>query len=522
MPKLLFAILILLLTACENPTINILAINDVYRIEGVDEGTNGGLARVRNIRQALQQQDDALIVTLAGDFLYPSLLSRRFAGKQMIDILNLDGKQGFDNRFLVTFGNHEFDQSAMKDAAALKQRIDESEFTWLGSNISFVEQVDFGTLRQLKNSVILQAHGTKIGFFSITTSNKHPEYISNFISYETTARQYSQQLRQAGADFVIALTHLAESQDLQILNRLGAEGPDLIIGGHEHNKLSHWSEDGARLVIKADAEARTAALISLEITPAKKIKPHFKYIDLDQSVDQSPDVQNRVEAWLSKHQSEFCAEANQPEQCLSTQLATSEVELIGAELEIRKYETNFANWILDVAKSSHATAQIALINSGGLRLNQNIPAGAAITQRHIEELIAYPTTLHLIEITGATLRAMLEHSIEDWTGNGWFLQTSGIRFKHDPSNQLISDIQLSDGTTITPDTPLKVVVNDFLLNKKFGQDGYTMLSDKALISDQTVDLKSLLLSRLSQAQTISPQLDGRICNIIERPSFCHH
>ena len=84
----------------------LLSINDVYRIEGVEEGTLGGLARLRTLRQQLEQRDPDLLVVHAGDMLFPSLLSRTFNGAQMIDILSLlDGSPGFDSRMFAVFGN---------------------------------------------------------------------------------------------------------------------------------------------------------------------------------------------------------------------------------------------------------------------------------------------------------------------------------------------------------------------------------------------------------------------------------
>ena len=518
--QILFSLLLVTLTACQTQKISILAINDVYRIEGVDADTNGGLARVRTIRQRLLRDDESLILLLAGDFLSPSLLSRHYQGRQMIDVLNLlDGQEGFDPRFIVTFGNHEFDKSAMKDAQNLADRIKDSDFTWLGSNIEFLPLID--NQPHLKSNVIIEANGLKVGIFSITTRTKHPAYVKAFLDYHETARTFSRRLREAGADIVIGLTHLSESEDIGILNALGGEGPDLIIGGHEHNRLSRWSDDGKRVVVKADAEARTATHLTVSVRGGR-LKTEFEYLTLDALIPQDPVIQARAQTWLRKHEVAFCKLSGANSDCLSTPLATALSELVGEELEIRRFETNLGDWILDNAKSAFVDqgAQLALMNSGGLRLNQNIPAGAPITRRHIEELIAYPTTLQLIEIKGRVLKQMLNHAIEDWTGNGWFLQVSGIRFQHNSDRQIISNLRLDDGTVINDSTTLKVVVNDFLLNVPFGQDGYDMISPRDIISDKKVDLKTLIIETLSLQQEIHPVVDGRICNTSLRPENC--
>ena len=99
----------------------VLAINDVYRIEGVEDGQRGGLSLVRALRKELEQQNPDLLFLHAGDFLFPSLISQWTQGAHMIEIMNaLDGASGVqDSRMFVVFGNHEFDKSKQKHAALL-------------------------------------------------------------------------------------------------------------------------------------------------------------------------------------------------------------------------------------------------------------------------------------------------------------------------------------------------------------------------------------------------------------------
>lgn len=42
--------------------VSVLAINDVYRIDGVDEGASGGIARVRSLRRELEREDPNLLL----------------------------------------------------------------------------------------------------------------------------------------------------------------------------------------------------------------------------------------------------------------------------------------------------------------------------------------------------------------------------------------------------------------------------------------------------------------------------
>ena len=115
-------------TAADDRAFTILAVNDVYRIDGVAGGRQGGLARLRTLRRDLERTDGDVLVLHGGDVLSPSFVGRLFRGAQMIDVLNhLDGDgDAVDRRLFVTFGNHEFDAARRPDAAHLAARIAES------------------------------------------------------------------------------------------------------------------------------------------------------------------------------------------------------------------------------------------------------------------------------------------------------------------------------------------------------------------------------------------------------------
>jgi 2',3'-cyclic-nucleotide 2'-phosphodiesterase (5'-nucleotidase family) len=330
------------------------------------------------------------------------------------------------------------------------------------------------------------------------------------------AAKLTRQLREdQNADFVIALTHLSLVEDRAILKVLGEAGPDMIAGGHEHARLISRDTRTGRRIYKADAEARSASVFELNVNTAEL---QHQFVTMDETIEPDPLVQARVDSWLTRHEDEFCSVPG----CLSQVLAVAGNDLIAEELEIRMFETNFGNYVLDLALNAFANEQadFAVMNSGGLRLNQNISAGSVITQRHIEELIAYPTTLFLVEVSGETIFSMLTHSVDRWSGNGWFLQVSGISFTQDPESGSVSEVQLANGTPIDRNGKYKMVVNDYLLNPRYDQDGYTMLSADMMISNRMVDLRDLLLDDLDSHAEIAPTLSGRICNPGYRPENC--
>ncbi len=496
-------------------TLTFIVINDTYQLDQ--------LPYLRTLRHQLEQKEGDVAVLHAGDFLFPSLLSRRYGGEQMIDLFNLlDGDdKSRDPYFYITFGNHEFDKDKLKHAPMLQSRINESQFEWINSNVVFKSDAAGNSLvkgSNLLNSKLIHMNGIKVGLVSATTDVKSAEYIDSFLPPIDTVRKITRQLRDKGAQWVVGITHQTVAQDKVLLENLGDDAPDFIAGGHEHDRQNHLV-NGRRLV-KADADATSAAVVRVKLTQPLA-ETHVEFVKLPGHYAADASMQTRITQWKERFGKEFCGEINLPSSCLTDVVGRSQVDLIGEELTIRRYETNLGNLLADAAKFSYADkgAQIAFLNSGGMRLNQNIPTGS-ITRSHVETLFAYPTPLVLLKITGKQLQDVVNHSITDWTGNGRWLHISGFAFRHDPDKQLVTGLSLitpSGLRPIKPDETILAVTNEYLINKSGDRDGYLML-DETLLVDRAMerpDLKEVLIKRLENAGTagVSPSVEGRICNI---------
>jgi 2',3'-cyclic-nucleotide 2'-phosphodiesterase (5'-nucleotidase family) len=513
----------------------ILAVNDVYRIEGVEAGTTGGIARLRTLRRELEREHPDLLVLHAGDLLFPSLLSRTFNGEQMIDTLNdLDGDPGaFDERMFVVFGNHEFDLVQRSQAGILDRRVEQSQFRWVNGNVVFAAGDDGQPLVAAANLArrwIVESGGIRIGIFGLTIDSRRPEYAREFLDPLATARELTAELRREGAEVVVALTHLNARDDRRLLATLGSDGPDLVVGGHEHEHLA--CEVGGRLVLKADADARTASVIELTLGSDGKLATAHRLEPLSGAVAEDCGVRGKVDAWLARHEGFFCGQqpAGTPPnagsldpRCLGEVLGRSETRLEAEESKIRGSETNLGDWVADRMVEAFAPcgAQVAFVNSGSLRLNQDIPAGA-ITRRTVEELFAYPAPMYLLRIDGRTLERVAAHAIEGWPGAGNWLQISGFSFTHDTAGRAITGVELETAAgrrPLRPDEEILAVTLNYLFDTGGDRDGYTMLDPSLVVRNCPVngkDLKgevvipALRASRAASGGAIAPQAVGRI------------
>jgi 5'-nucleotidase len=514
----------------------LLAVNDTYRLKGVGARQAGGLHRLRSLRALLERDHPDLILLHAGDFLAPSLLSRLFEGEQMVDAMNrLDGAAGVDDeRMLVTFGNHEFDDSRCgDDPKPLLARLAESEFLWLTANLDFSQCDGLKTVPDLPYVLpmtVLESGGIRIGVFGLSLT---PDGVSGggfpiLRQQDDTAREAVRVLREeSGAEFVVALTHLPVKQDKALLEHTKGLGLDLIVGGHDHDNMA-VKVDG-RWVFKADSDARTAWRIDVRIADDGTRSVDGTLMTLDQAITPDPQIVAVADQWLERHEREFCAGAKPrlPLGCLSERYGHTRTLIEAEEMANRNRETGFGNWVADQVRRASG-AEAALVNSGGLRLNYNLEPESAITRRHMEELIQYDAAIVTLNIPSDTLWVAVDHGLRG-RGSGSWAHLSGLRVKAAEDGGLDA-LWLKRGEAWAPvprdgKEPVSVASVPFVF---CGGDDYPFglrrqdeddkacqkrLSAAAGDNGEAITLKKLLSQAIVAAgdSGIAPEKDGRIC-----------
>ncbi len=464
-----------------------------------------------------------MVVAHAGDAFYPSLPSKLYDGKQMVAVLNgLDGDPAaFDPYMVMTFGNHELEKPKWKHAPLVDANIKASQFTWLDTNLSWAANAEGApavSAPHLVKSHLMQVGDVKLGFFSLIIDSAKPEYVAGFDNdHLRIAREQSAALRAAGADAVIALTHLDVRQDRTLL-ALGAEGPDLVLGGHDHAAMTEAV--GGRWVLKGSADATAVRVVQLKIGADASVSVTHDGESTPlgpETPPPDPALQAVVDEWMKKFETEYCGEKPG---CLDERLSVAAVGLVAEETTIRRRETNLGDWVVDRMREPFPEADLAFANSGSLRLNQDVAAGTPIRSQLVSELLPYPADLQLIGLTGAELATVLAHSASDWTASGHWLQVSGIAFRHDVQSGAITDLHrlTPEGPRpISPDDTLKAVTVRFLLDPSIGnQDGYgTTLNLGRILPHPSNGAALEPLVRAGLINTaeagFAPVHEGRIC-----------
>lgn len=232
MKKILYCILVTLVTACTHPDhVTILHTNDTHsQIEPKADGS-GGYARRMGVITSERNMDKHLLLVDAGDFCQGTPYFNYYKGRMEVDAMN---KMGYD---VVTLGNHEFDNGVDTLALVLQN----AQFDVVSANYDVR-----GTVLEsvVKPYTIIRRNGLKIGVFGIgcdpkgLISDKNFQSITFYPPYPV-AQNMADTLRAQGCDIVVCLSHLGTfgktkenySDSAMVAS---TNGIDVVIGGHTH------------------------------------------------------------------------------------------------------------------------------------------------------------------------------------------------------------------------------------------------------------------------------------------------
>jgi 2',3'-cyclic-nucleotide 2'-phosphodiesterase (5'-nucleotidase family) len=405
-----------------NP-VRFLLINDVYVADTMADG-RGGLARVATVRHRLADQGPVLFV-LAGDLLSPSLLSKFYSGRQMVEALNA-AKLDY-----ATFGNHEFELPV----DTLEARIAASKFKWISSNCTLADGTPFPHVLPWDT---VRVSGHKVGLLGLTLRGPYRRQV-RCGDPDSAAHEAIQRLSADSADLIVAITHQTIGADRNLLAR--EPRLDLILGGHEHE--AHDSVVSGRHVLKADANSRTAQFVTLW-GGKDKWRQAVGLVPIDSRLPEDTAVAPVVDAWQDSLRLRLGPERT---------VGHTAVPIDARDALQRQQESVLGDLVTDAVRVGTG-ADVALLNAGTLRLDDVIRPGP-ITNYQLESIFLFPDETRMLgfPVSGARLRTILEHGVSDSAlGKGAFLQVSGVSFTYDPAapsdHRLTGEVQRTGGGAI--------------------------------------------------------------------------
>lgn len=487
------------LTAVAEPepfTFTILQLNDVYEIAPLEGGRVGGLARVGGLLRQLEQEDPHTIAVMAGDFLSPSFMSnlklddgRPIAGLQMVETLNA---MGLD---YATFGNHEFD---LKDSVILRERLDASTFTYLSSNarrrtgdggVPFTQDgqpVPDYAVHTFRNEDGRQLRVALVG--TVLPFNEQ-EYVT-YLPVEQAFRRAVNEAR-AEADLVLGLTHLSIDGDMALA--AAVPGLPLLMGGHEHEHLSRWVVSSA--ITKADANAKTVYVHRFTFYPqSNTTELRSELVAVTAELPEHPATRAVVDRWQQRVTDLVGKMGYDPDRVLMH----TDVPLEGKEAVVRNRQTNYGQLALQAVEAAWPGADAYLINSGSLRLDDNLQG--AVTEYDVLRSFPFGGPVVMTSLSGEELQRVMQAGTLTNKGEGGYLQYRGVGPAEDGGWQV-------GGKPLQPEQSYTVVWPEFVAKGREAHLDFVgslpfKRADELRMGKQSVrnDIRDLLIAYMAMQQ----------------------
>ena len=432
----------------------ILYTNDEHGWLEADDTFGGaaGMYELWKTREGYNSADSFLVIS-GGDMWTGPAISTWFQGESMIEVMN---EMEYD---VATIGNHEFDftiDGLNKNKLLL-------DFPLIAANI---RSKNTGEIPSFATPYIIEVAGglkvALIGLASLSTPyTTFPAFVADydFTSYENAIVEYVPIVKDLGAEIIIVVGHIGESEMIQLAPVAKSLGVTLITGGHTH-KYVNKTVEGVSL-IEVGSNMKSYGKIVIEYDRTTKVPTVIS----SETITNPPATVNNeiltiVEKWQAKAEEDLA-------------------EVIGyCSDKIDKSSIEMQNMVTDSWLYAYPKAQIAMTNAGGIR--QDILPGE-ISLATIVGLLPFTNTLYELKLTG--------NQVKECIGN---LVIGGMT--------TIGGYFLADGSPLEANTVYTVLTTDYLYsqsNSKFAQYDPEPYNTSISYMQPTVDW---ILSKNTDAQ----------------------
>ncbi|WBW95365.1 5'-nucleotidase C-terminal domain-containing protein [Oceanirhabdus sp. W0125-5] len=480
--------------------IDILSVNDFHG-NVKENGKDIGMAKMVGYINDQKAMNPNTLVVSAGDSYQGTALSNLTFGAPVNEMYKAMGLTA------SAVGNHEFDWGAHRIAQWSK----DGGFPFLAANI--YEKETGEPVSWAKPYIIKEVAGKKIAFIGLSTiMTKDQTSVENvrtleFKSAAEGAKIWIEYLKAGKAeegtpDVIVALTHVPAYQENygsdptlpvtgdEIEALCAVEGLDAVITGHSHTTVAGYVNGTP--VVQAYKNGRAVGKISIELNDDKSVKAITPSVTAVYKISNDIIENEETKATYDKFDKEF-------EPITSEVIGQLEGNLDhGKQM---KNVTPLGYWVADLMRKATGV-QIGLTNGGGLRIPLK---EGEITMGHMYEVMPFDNTLYTMEVTGAHLKALVDHGIEaDFMGDG---QVAGVKVVYDPTkeyeNRIVS-ITLEDGTPIEMDKTYTLVTNDFIAGNrdKYNFDAATNRKDTF------VPIRDVLVKAFKAEKVVAPSVEG--------------
>ncbi|MBI4577383.1 MAG: bifunctional metallophosphatase/5'-nucleotidase [Planctomycetes bacterium] len=426
-----------------------------------ERGGYAALARyIAREREAAERSGAGLLLLDGGDIWQGTPEGTLTGGRLCIEFMNLVGYDA------AAPGNHEFDHGATRFVALAAH----ADFPFLSGNI--LNEATADTPVWLRRAVVREVNGVRVGLSGLTTSTTPTITMKGsteglaFDSEVTGARAAVAELRQAGAQVVILVSHCGEEDDRVVARSV--PGIDLIVGGHSHTALVPEEVPGTgTLLVQAGSKGRWAGRVELSISlPSGRVVAHEARLDELEAVplESVPDVAEVVARWSGEVQRRMESRVGELRVSLGRDPAP--------------FSSPLGCFLADLMRE-RTGVQVAFHNNGGIRADL---AAGPVTLRDLFQVSPFGNTLVTCTLEGSTLKKVLEHALAYPRGA---MEVSGLVCRFDPTAPEGARVRRVEvgGEPLDEARSYRVVTNNFIFQ---GGDGHTAFAEATEVEETGV------------------------------------
>jgi 5'-nucleotidase / UDP-sugar diphosphatase len=434
-----------------------------YR-RGMPDRTTGGFARLATAVEAerarKRQAGEPVLLTSAGDNIGGTPFSWLILDGAAPE-LTLMREIGYD---VITLGNHEFDYDSERLAGSQRSAgypAAAGLMAIVATNTRPPAGHPLGATGIRNTHVIDLPNGVRVGFIGLIGEGAQrfaPGAAPvEFIDARAAAAAAVPELRRAGAQVIIALTHSGLREDRALARAV--PDIDVILGGHDHRLIEEPIHEGRTLIVHPGSDLRQLVRVELAFDPTtgtvrvrndETAAPWI--VALDASVREDERILGMIDEFTSRVERRIGEWSDGAGQSLSQVITQSESPL---RYRPAMSETSLGNFVTDAmrAAAERVTGRpvhVAVLGSGQLR--GDVTPGATDWNRGqvvLHDLLGvvslgagnddrpgYP--LVAVWLTGDELRRVLEVSVllSELLGPSYYLQVSGLRARYAPARAL--------------------------------------------------------------------------------------
>ncbi|XP_030557815.1 protein 5NUC-like [Drosophila novamexicana] len=493
----------------------------------------GGFARIANVVQKYRAEakngGTPVFYLNAGDTYAGTAWFTLFKDKIASDFLNKLQPDA------MSLGNHEFDEKV----EGLVTFLNDVSFPVVACNLNLAREPELAASKQLVNSTILDANGTKVAVIGYVTPETRLLSVKDSMEFNEeidSINTEAAKLKAQGFKIIIALGHSGYQKDQDIAR--SCPEVDLVIGGHTNTflfngeKPSVESIDGPYPTVVTQKSGKRVPVVQAYAYTKYLGKLHVKFdkdgnliefdglpILLDSGVAQDKELLNLLEVYREN--------VTALEKSI---VGHSKVYLEGRKTVCRLVECNMGNLITDAMVFSRVMedqggdywtdASIAIHQGGGIRSSIEWKSDGIITQSDLLAVLSFDNDLYVTRISGKTLRNALENSAAARYkhSDGAFLQVSGIHVVYNPDmpeGNRVASVQVRCASCTVPTysslnetSYYNVIVPQFILN---GGLGFILVEETNPV---TIRMQKTIVQAVRQYfeyhKFVTPEVEGRI------------